>query len=425
MAIVVLGVNHKTAPVELRERLHVPERDLPGSLASLGALPDVEEGLILSTCNRVEVYAVVSDGLAARAPLTTFLARERGAPAEVLAESCYLHGDAEAVRHAFRVASSLDSMVVGEGQIVAQVKAAYGIAAREDATGPILNNLMERGLHVAKRVRTETGIATAPVSIASVAVDLARRIFGDLAGRPVMIVGVGEMAELALTHLQDEGIRTVIVANRNFHRAVELAARVGGRAITFDGIRDALVEADIVISSTGAPHVILKREDLAEVVPRRHYRPLFLIDIAVPRDVDPRVNGLDNVYSYDIDDLRGVVGTNLAAREREAVRAEAIVDREVGHFMEWLQTLEVVPTIVSLRDRFETIRRAELEKALRTMGDLTAEQRDAVSALTTALTNKLLHPPLAELKRQAAARNGHEYAAAIRALFQLGMGRGG
>ncbi len=420
MAIVILGLNHKTAPVEVRERLHFPEKDLPGPLARLGALPEVIEGLILSTCNRVELYAVVPDGPAARAPLQAFLAEERGVPPAAFAEACYLHEGREAVRHAFRVASSLDSLVVGEGQILAQVKAAYGLAARQAATGPILNNLMERALHVAKQVRTETGIGTAPVSVASVAVDLAQRIFSDLAGRTVMILGAGEMAELALTHLKDQGIQTIIVANRHHARAVELAGRVGGRAITFEYARDAMVEADIVISSTGAPHVILTPQDLAEVIRRRHYRPIFLIDIAVPRDIDPRVNELDNVYLYDIDDLQAVVAANLASREREAVRAEVIVAREVEQFLRWLQALEVVPTIVSLRERFEAIRRAELEKAVGRLGDLTAEQREAVAALTASIVNKLLHQPMTELKRQATSRDGHQYAAILRALFRLG-----
>ena len=419
MAIVVLGLNHKTAPVEIRERLHFPEKDLPGPLGLLGALPDVFERLILSTCNRVEIYAVVPEGAAARAPLQAFLAEQRDVPAETFGESLYLHVDAHAVRHVFRVASSLDSMVVGEGQILAQVKAAYALASRHQCTGPILNTLMERALHVAKQVRTDTGIGAAPVSVASVAVGLAQRIFSDLSGRTVMILGAGEMAELALTHLKEEGIHTIIVANRHHERAVELAARVGGRAIMFPQARDEMVGADIVISSTGAPHFILGREDLAEIVRRRHYRPIFLIDIAVPRDVDPQVNELDNVYLYDIDDLQGVVAANLAAREREAVQAEAIVDREVGQFMEWLQSLEVVPTILSLRERFEIIRRAEMEKALGRMGDLTPDQREAVSALTASIINKILHQPMTELKRQASSTDGHLYASILRALFRL------
>lgn len=419
MAIVVLGLNHKTAPVEIRERLHFPEKDLPGPLGLLGTLPDVFERLILSTCNRVEIYAVVPEGAAARAPLQAFLAEQRGVPAETFGESLYLHVEADAVRHVFRVASSLDSMVVGEGQILAQVKAAYALASRHQCTGPILNNLMERALHVAKQVRTDTGIGAAPISVASVAVDLGRRIFGDLAARTVMILGAGEMAELALTHLKEEGIHTIIVANRHHERAVELAARVGGRAIMFQQARDEMVGADIVISSTGAPHFILGRDDLAEIVRRRHYRPIFLIDIAVPRDIDPQVNELDNAYLYDIDDLQAVVAANLAAREREAVQAEAIVEREVGQFMEWLQSLEVVPTILSLRERFEGIRRAEMEKALGRMGDLTPEQREAVSALTASIINKILHQPMTELKRQASSTDGHLYASILRALFRL------
>lgn len=419
MAIVVLGLNHKTAPIEIRERLHFPTRDLPAALTRLGSISEVLERLILSTCNRVEVWAVVPDGSAARRPLQAFLAEQRGVPAEAFAESLYLHVDGEAVRHAFRVAGSLDSMVVGEAQILAQAKEAYAIAASHEATGPVLNHLMERALHVGKQVRSETGIGAAPVSVASVAVDLAKRIFGDLAGRTVMILGAGEMAELALTHLRDEGIRTVIVANRNHDRAVELAARVGGRAVSFLQARDEMVEADIVISSTGAPHFILRQEDLAEIVRRRHYRPIFLIDIAVPRDVDPEANALDNVYLYDIDDLQAVVAANLETREREAVRAEAIVDREVGHFLVWLRSLEVVPTIVSLRERFEAVRRAELERALPRMGDLTPEQREAVSALTASIVNKILHQPMSELKRQAASSDGRLYASILRALFRL------
>ena len=419
MAIVVLGLNHKTAPVEVRERLHFPDRDLPEALGALGALPEVLERLILSTCNRVEVYAVVPEASGAREALQAFLAERRGVPPEAFTEALYLHAEREAARHLFRVASSLDSMVVGEGQILAQVKAAYALASRHQCTGPILNTLMERALHVAKQVRTDTGIGAAPVSVASVAVGLAQRIFSDLSGRTVMILGAGEMAELALTHLKEEGIHTIIVANRHHERAVELAARVGGRAIMFPQARDEMVGADIVISSTGAPHFILGREDLAEIVRRRHYRPIFLIDIAVPRDVDPQVNELDNVYLYDIDDLQGVVAANLAAREREAVQAEAIVDREVGQFMEWLQSLEVVPTILSLRERFEIIRRAEMEKALGRMGDLTPDQREAVSALTASIINKILHQPMTELKRQASSTDGHLYASILRALFRL------
>ncbi|HYB72924.1 MAG TPA: glutamyl-tRNA reductase [Candidatus Sulfotelmatobacter sp.] len=419
MAIVVLGLNHKTAPVEVRERLHIAEKDLPDSLDRLGALPETIEGVILSTCNRVEIYSVVADGPAARGPLQGFLAAERVVPVEAFAEACYLHQDQEAVRHAFRVASSLDSLVVGEGQILAQVKAAYAAAARQGATGPILNALMERTLHVAKQVRTETGIGSVPVSVASVAVDLARRIFSDLAGRTVMILGAGEMAELALTHLKDEGIQTILVANRNHERAVELAGRVGGRAIKFDHARDVMVDTDIVLSSTAAPHVILGPDDMTEVVRRRHYRPIFLIDIAVPRDIDPRVNDLDNVYLYDIDDLEAEVAANLSSREREAVRAEAIVDREVVQFMRWLQSLDVVPTIISLRERFEGVRQAELEKALGRLGDLRDDQREAVAALTASIINKLLHQPMTELKRQASSRDGHHYAAILRALFRL------
>jgi len=419
MAIVVLGLNHKTAPVEIRERLHFPEKDLPGPLGLLGALPDVFERLILSTCNRVEIYAVVPEGAAARAPLQAFLAEQRDVPAETFGESLYLHVDAHAVRHVFRVASSLDSMVVGEGQILAQVKAAYALASRHQCTGPILNTLMERALHVAKQVRTDTGIGAAPVSVASVAVGLAQRIFSDLSGRTVMILGAGEMAELALTHLKEEGIHTIIVANRHHERAVELAARVGGRAIMFPQARDEMVGADIVISSTGAPHFILGREDLAEIVRRRHYRPIFLIDIAVPRDVDPQVGTLPNVYCYDIDDLQTVAEANTRERESEAVRAQRIVEQEVERFVRWKHSDSVKPVLKALRRQFAALGEQELQRLEARLKHLPDADRSAMRALVQGLVNKLLHVPSTRLKGMGEDLNGQVFALDARTGRQL------
>jgi glutamyl-tRNA reductase len=278
---------------------------------------------------------------------------------------------------------------------------------------------LEQAFHVAKRVRTETGIATAAVSISSVAVELARKIFGDLEGRTVLILGAGEMAELALRHLVDDGVRSILVANRSHDRAVALAEQFHGRAVTFDTFHQEMLEADIVISSTSAPHLILKKEDVQAIILERRHRPIFLIDIANPRDIDPGCNDVDNVYLYNIDDLQSVVSANLKERQREAERAEVIIEREVGVFQAWLRGLDVVPTIVSLRDRVEEIRAAELQKAMSRMGDLTPEQRETIASMTTAMINKILHQPMSELRRRAVHQDGHVYSAVLRRLFGL------
>jgi glutamyl-tRNA reductase len=420
MDLFVLGLSHKTAAIDLRERLAVPERELPQALEALGDVPELAERMFFTTCNRVEVYGVTEGPLpqavdATRASLERYRNLDRSSLAGVL----YTHADAEAARHVFRVASSLDSMVIGEPQILGQVKAAFTVARAQRATGIILNNLLEQAFHVAKRVRTETGIATAPVSISSVAVELARKIFGDLAGRSVLILGAGEMAELALRHLMDDGVRSVLVANRSYDRAVELAGQFQGKAVTFDSFRREMVEADIVISSTSAPHTILKKDDVQAIIQERRHRPIFLIDIANPRDIDPACNEVDNVYLYNIDDLQSVVSSNLQERQREAGQAEAIVEREVGVFQAWLRGLDVVPTIVSLRNRVEEIRAAELHKAMARMGELTPEQRETIASMTTAMINKILHQPMSELRRRAVQRDSHVYSAVLRRLFGL------
>ena len=419
MEIVVVGLNHKTAPVELRERLHVPEKDLPKSLELLGQYSTILERMIVSTCNRVEIYATVEDVEEGRASIVHFLSEYHRIDRAEFEGTLYLYAQAEAVRHVFRVASSLDAMVIGEPQIVGQFKAAYQGALEQEATGAILNHLCERALYVAKRVRTETGVAQAAVSVPSAAVELARKIFGDLSGRTAMILGAGEMAELAARHLADEGVRSIIVSNRSYERAQELAGRLQGRAISFDDAKSEMVHSDVVISSTGAPHYVLSKADLTEIIHLRRQRPLFLIDIAVPRDIDPSVNDLDNVYLYDIDDLEGVVQANLRERQKEAERAEALVEKEVTQFIAWLQSLEVVPTIVSFRRKLEAIREAELQKAMNRLPHLSPEEREAIAALTVSLVNKILHEPMTELKRLSTRRDGHWYASALRRLFGL------
>ena len=420
MEILVVGLSHNTAPIELRERLNVPEQDLPKPLEMMGESTDLVERMLVATCNRVEVYAVAEGPIeGAVEGITDCLATYRNVPKTDFLDKLYTYTAGEAVRHVFRVASSLDSMVVGEPQILGQVKTAYSIAQAREATGIILNNLLEQAFHVAKRVRSETGIASSAVSVSSAAVELARKIFGDLTGRSVLILGAGEMAELALRHLLDDGVRSVLVANRSYNRAVALARQFHGRAVTFESFRQEMVGADIVISATSAPHVILKKEDMQAIIQQRRHRPIFLIDIADPRDIDPGCNEVDNVYLYNIDNLKSVVESNLKERKREAERAEVIIDREVGVYLTWLRSLDVVPTIVSLRQRVEQIRGTELQKVLGRMGDLTPEQREAITAMSHAMVNKILHQPMTELKRRAALQDGHLYTSVLRRLFGL------
>jgi glutamyl-tRNA reductase len=420
MELFVLGLSHKTAPIDVRERLAVPERELPKVLDVLGEVSELAERMFFTTCNRAEVYGVAEGPLVKAVEATRgSLERYRDLDPSALEGALYTYTGGDAARHVFRVASSLDSMVIGEPQILGQVKAAYTVALSQQATGIVLNNLLEQAFHVAKRVRTETGIATAPVSISSVAVDLARKIFGDLAGRTVLILGAGEMAELALRHLMEDGVHSILVANRSHDRAVALAEQFRGKAVRFDTFHQEMMDADIVISSTSAPHHILKREEMQAITLERRHRPIFLIDIANPRDIDPGCNEVDNVYLYNIDDLQSVVASNLKERQREAERAETIVEREVGLFQAWMRGLDVVPTIVSLRNRVEEIRRAELQKALSHIGDLTPEQRETITSMTTAMVNKILHQPMSELKRRAVSQDGHVYSAVLRRLFGL------
>jgi glutamyl-tRNA reductase len=420
MELFVLGLNHKTAPIEIRERLAVPERDLPKVLDALGEVPELAERMLLATCNRAEVYGVAEGSLARTVEgVVRVLTGYHGVEAGLFAPALYTRAAGEAARHVFRVACSLDSIVLGEPQILGQVKDAYQASLHQQTTGIILNNLMEQAFHVAKRVRTETGLGESRVSISSVAVDLARKIFGDLADRSVLILGAGEMAELALRHLVEDGVRSVLVANRSHDRAVALAKQFSGRAVTFDEFHQEMVQADIVISSTSAPHFILKRADMERVTLQRRHRPIFLIDIANPRDIDPECNDVDNVYLYNIDDLQSVVASNVKEREREVPKAEAMVDREVGVFLAWLQGLDVVPTIVSLRRRLEDIRAQELGKVLARLGDLTPSQREAIASMTTAMMNKVLHQPMTELRRRAIHQDSHLYSTVLRRLFGL------
>ncbi len=420
MEIVVLGLSHKSAPVGVREKVSFAGEKLASGLAEIRRCPSIAEVLIVSTCNRVETYAVSSEGgETAREELSAFFSSFHGVPREALDPHLYFLGGADAVRHVFRVASSLDSMMVGEPQILGQVKDAYACAARVGATGNTVNRLLQQAFSVAKRVRTETRVASSAVSISFAAVELARKIFGDLSGKSVMLIGAGEMAELAARHLLTNGVGRIMVANRTYERAQALAASFDGEAVRWEELAQQLEAADIVISSTGAPHVIIDRPMMEDVIHRRRNRPMFLIDIAVPRDIAGDVNDIENVYSYDIDDLQTVVDANLKTRQEEAARAEGIVREEVEEFLAYLRSRDAFPTIVRLREWMEGIRRAELDKGLRKLEKLDPGDRARVEALTEAIVNKILHRPITQLKRAHRSREEMRLAEAVRRIFDL------
>ncbi|MGB8259735.1 MAG: glutamyl-tRNA reductase [Terracidiphilus sp.] len=401
MTLALIGVNHKTAPIEVRERIAISREELPETTRALASQPGVDECMIVSTCNRVEILAAVENS---EVELVGFLARHFGLAPEVLAPHLYQHKDREAVRHLFRVAASLDSMVVGEPQILGQVKEAFAVARASGTVGGQLEHLLQSAFAAAKKVRSETEIGSNSVSIASVAVELARKIFGSLQGRTVFLVGAGKMSELAARHLVQQGAGTILVTNRTEERARRMAEPFGGRVIPFAQLHEAASQADIVISSTGAPHPIFRREHGQAFLHKRRNRPMFFIDIAVPRDVDAAMGELEGIFVYDIDDLQQVAAAHMAERSRQAGDAEAMIAAEVERFDQRQRTVNVAPAIVALQRRAEELRQAELKRAQSRLGSLTADQLAAVEALTRGLVNKFLHPPMQALK-QAAREN--------------------
>jgi len=415
---IVYGMNHASAPLPVREKVAFPEQELKDAVARLRQADGVEEAFILSTCNRTEIIVHMRHDTGAGA-LSGFLARERPVSGEELERHCYLYTEREAVRHVFRTAASLDSMVVGEAQILGQVKEAYALASQVGSLGPVLDALLRRAFTVAKRVRTETGIARHPVSIAYAAVGLARDIFGDLEERTAMIVGAGKMARLAAQHLVGSGVRSILVANRSYQRADDLARQLGGRAVPFDRLFQEMEHADIVIASTAAPHLLILREHAQQLSRARRGRPIFFIDIAVPRDVDPKVNEVDNVYLYDIDDLQGVVQAGLDERRKEMTVAEAIVERETEAFLAWMKSLEVTPTIVDLRRHLHEIADQEVERFRGKVSGLTPGQEEAVRQMAASLVNKLLHAPTLALKRLATQNGAGKGVMLIREIFGI------
>jgi glutamyl-tRNA reductase len=415
MQLALVGLSHKTAPVEVRERLAFDNDALRLALKSLVGRRDVSEAMILSTCNRVEVVAESPDDRLIR----EFLCEFHQISPDDLSKHLYSLRNADAIRHVFRVAASLDSMMVGEPQILGQVKEAFRIAADTGTVGMHLSALMNRAFAVAKRVRSETGISQSAVSISYAAVELARKIFGDLSGKTVMIIGASKMGELTAKHLKRNGVSSVLVTNRTFEHAVELAQVFEGAAVSFEHFTDHMDRADIVISSTGAPHFIISRSVAEQIIHRRKNRPMFFIDIAVPRDIDPTVNEIDNAFLYDIDDLQQVIDENLKERMKEASKAEEIIDSEVQAFCLKMQSREVVPTIVQLRDNVEKIRRDEVERNRRYLKDLSPEQQAAVDHITKSFANKILHTPIEELKRMAHDPDGPHYVDILRRIFNI------
>jgi len=400
--LILLGINHNTAPIEVRERLAIASSRLADATRALAHQPGIREALILSTCNRVELLTVQDSAQTSTAekPATLrFLYEYLNIPVTDLQPHIYEFREREAIRHLFRVASSLDSMVVGEPQILGQVKDAYSAAREVGAVSTTLEGLLQRAFTVAKRVRTETQIGSSSVSIASVAVDLARKIFDSLEGKTVLLVGAGKMSELAARHLIQQGAASILVANRTQSRAEQIAQEFNGQVIPFDRLYEQADRADIVITSTGAPQKIFSRSHGQQFLHRRRNRPMFFIDIAVPRDVDPSMNEVEGCFVYDIDDLQQVAQANLADRGKEAEAAEAIVTREVDKFQLRLQSRGAVPAILSLQQNAEAIRESELAKAAKRLGSLTPDQQAAVEALTRSLTAKLLHPQLVALRR--------------------------
>lgn len=419
MNIVVVGLSHKTAPVEIRERVAFAPTAMEKPLHEVSALPAITETVIVSTCNRVEIYATGREADATISQLKRFLASYHDLAFEDIEEHLYDFQGEEAIKHIYRVASSLDSMVIGEPQILGQIKTAYGYATEFKTTGIILNRLLHKAFSVAKRVRTETKIAGSAVSVAFAAVELSRKIFDTLEDKTVMLIGAGEMCELAARHFIGTGVREVLVTNRTRERAVKLAEEFEGKAVAFENFPHHLHRVDIILTSTGASDFILEKKQVAEVIRQRRNKPMFMIDIAVPRDIDPSVNQLDNIYLYDVDDLQHVVQANLKERKKEAKSAEAIVGQEVGQFHKWLSNLEVVPTIVSLRQCLEEVRQQEMDKSMARMTHLGEKDKKAIDALTRSIVNKILHNPTAVLKQSQGDAAGDTYVDAIRTLFDL------
>lgn len=419
MFLVTVGINHKTAPVEVREKLTFPESVLEDALGRLRSYDSVNGCVILSTCNRTEIYATTLDAKQGLISVRKFLADSLNDATCEIGNYLYIHTLFDSVAHLFRVSAGLDSMILGETQILGQVRTAYQLACQHGATNSILNTLFQQAITVGKRVRTETEIDRHAVSISYAAVELGKQIFGSLDGKTILIVGAGKMSELTAKHLVSNGVAKVLVANRSFNKAKAMAEQFGGDAIPFEELFYYMREADIVISCTSANHYVIKFEDVQHVLADRPEHPLFLIDIAVPRDIDSKVGTIPCVKLYDIDDLQHVVDKNLEERRNEAVKAEAIVEEEIANFLKWLNTQFVTPTIIALKQRGETIKNTELEKAFNKLGELSERDKNTITTLAHSIVNAMLHEPVVNLKKYALTNHGHLYTEILQNLFNL------
>jgi glutamyl-tRNA reductase len=417
MNLILVGISYRTAPVEVRERMNIRASHLPGALADLVGREGIREGLILSTCNRVDLAAAGEEGIEVQPAVRSFLSDFHHCDLSPYEQHLYWRRGQDVIRHLFRVASSLDSMVLGEPQILGQFKQAYLAAAEARALNGPLHEIAQQALAVGRRVRRETALGTAAVSVSYAAVELARKIFGSLEGKTIFILGAGKMSELAARHLVSSGASSILVANRTYEKACELAATFHGAAVPFHALQEHLGRADIVISSTDSTGFLVTRDQAERLLDTRKQRPIFFVDIAVPRDIDPAVNELDNVFVYDIDDLEQVVAANRKQREREAVWAEGIVDQEVERTLRRLAAKELAPTIAALEQRLESIRAAEVERFRGRLASLNAEQQQAVEALTRGMLNKILHGPLTEMKSGAGNPEHRTLVQMVRRMF--------
>ncbi|MFZ5595604.1 MAG: glutamyl-tRNA reductase [Bacillota bacterium] len=419
MLIMSVGVNYRTAPVETREKLSFSGHHLETGLKKLYSYPAIEGCVIISTCNRTEIYAAtreMDEGLGA---IRHFLSNKSGVDISEIKNCTYVHSLYDAIRHLFRVASGLDSMVLGETQILGQVKAAYQAACRHQTTNKVLNTLFQQAMAVGKRVRTETGIDRNPVSICYAAVEMARQLFGCLEGRSVLVIGAGKMSELTALHLVSNGVSGIIVSNRSYDKAVLMAEKFGGRAVRFDRLSECMAEADIIISCTAANHYVVRKDDVLGVMEKRNGKKIMMIDIAVPRDIEPSIGEMPGVTLFDVDDLRNVVDRNLDERKRAALDAEGIIEEELDQFMKWLGTQFVIPTISSLKSLGEEIKQKELKRALNRLGDLSDHDRKVISSLANSIVNQILHVPVKRLKEFALSPQGHLYTEVLQNLFDL------
>ena len=421
--LVVVGLNHRTAPLDARQRAAFDSAGLVQGARELGRIPGVAEAMILSTCNRVEIFAHVAAAHSGAEALKAWLSASSGIPPAELHPLLYLHEDDSAVRHVFRVASSLDSMILGEPQILGQVKSCYGTAVNARSVGPFLNALLQSAFRTAKRVRSETSIGEYPVSSSSAAVELARKVFGDLTGRRILVVGAGKMGETAVRHLRESGVGGISVVNRSVEAARRLAERFDGIAGDFSLLGDLITTADIVITSTGAPDILIDAAMVGEAMRRRGHCPLVFIDISVPRNDDPGVGGIENVFCYDIDDLSSVVEANFGERLRAAAEAEKIVDQEVRAFAGRVRSLEAVPVVRAVKGRIEEICRSELERFMKKAGTRDARQLRELESMMARVAAKITHPLLEELRHGAGSRNETTLAELLQQLLQPRKGK--